>query len=353
MTDTPKALRTTDVEPDEYSLIKPGELIDVVELTPLTLQDRRIYNLLILNAWESIVEAKEHSIHKRDLRGSHNVNERVRESLIRLMAAVAEVQIERDDGETYTRRVQLLGMTEEAVKGDGLLYYSFPAAVRALIKESTQWARLEKEIMFAFSSKYALALYEIVQKRINLKYKTSEDFTLERFRGLLGVEDGKLTRFLHLRQRAIDPAVLEVNGLASFGCKVEPIYQGRKVSGVRLSWWSKNVEEKKTAIREVKFSRVGRRARLAGKVEAVIAPPPALPPAPSKPPVPLPAAGNSGLKQKDYDRIKRNFPDLDIDFLEREFLAWVATRETPRDYVAAFYGFVKHKIAGTADDADA
>ena len=45
-----KQLRTIDVEPDEHMLIKPGELIDIVELSPLTLQDRRIYNLLILNA---------------------------------------------------------------------------------------------------------------------------------------------------------------------------------------------------------------------------------------------------------------------------------------------------------------
>jgi hypothetical protein len=86
MTNVPKALRTVEVEPDEFSLIKPGELIDVVELSPLTLQDRRIYNLLILNAWGSITEPKEHCIHKRELRGSHNVNDRVGESLLRLMA---------------------------------------------------------------------------------------------------------------------------------------------------------------------------------------------------------------------------------------------------------------------------
>ena len=29
------------------SLIKPGELVDVVEMTPLTLVDRRTYNLLL------------------------------------------------------------------------------------------------------------------------------------------------------------------------------------------------------------------------------------------------------------------------------------------------------------------
>src|SRR5271167_4054748 len=90
-----KPLRTVEVEPDEYSLIKPGELIDVVELSPLTLQDRRIYNLLILNAWGSISEPKEHCIHKRELRGSHNVNFRVSESIVRLMGAIAQVRVVR------------------------------------------------------------------------------------------------------------------------------------------------------------------------------------------------------------------------------------------------------------------
>jgi hypothetical protein len=85
-----RRVSTIEIEPDEYSLIKPGELVDVVELSPLTLQDRRIYNLLILNAWESITEPKEHRIRKRDLRGSHGVNDRVEESLLRLMGAVAQ-----------------------------------------------------------------------------------------------------------------------------------------------------------------------------------------------------------------------------------------------------------------------
>jgi hypothetical protein len=44
--------KTTDASTDEgASIVKPGELIDVVEMTPLTLQDRRIYNELIGNAW--------------------------------------------------------------------------------------------------------------------------------------------------------------------------------------------------------------------------------------------------------------------------------------------------------------
>ena len=153
MSDSNRQLRMIDVEPDEHMLIKPGELIDIVELSPLTLQDRRIYNLLILNAWDSITEAKEHRIHKRDLRGSHNVNDRVGESLLRLMGAVAQLRIERDTGdgkgpELFTRRVQLLAGTEESARSNGLVFYSFPAAVRGIIRQSSQYARLQKQVMF-------------------------------------------------------------------------------------------------------------------------------------------------------------------------------------------------------------
>ena len=102
------------------------------------------------------------------------------------MGAVAQLRIERDAGEgkgpeTFTRRVQLLAGTEESARSDGIVFYSFPAAVRGIIRESSQYARLQKQVMFAFSSKYALALYEMVQKRGNLKFKTSEEFPVDRF----------------------------------------------------------------------------------------------------------------------------------------------------------------------------
>ena len=402
MSDSAKQLRTIDVEPDEHMLIKPGELIDIVELSPLTLQDRRIYNLLILNAWDGITQPKEHSIHKRELRGSHHTNERVGESLLRLMGAVAQLRIERDAGEgegleTFTRRVQLLAGTEESARSDGIVYYSFPAAVRGIIRESSQYARLQKQVMFAFSSKYALALYEMVQKRGNLKFKTSEEFPVDRFRALLGVEEGKLQAFKSFKQRAIDPAVLEVNGLGEFGCKVEPsAHAGRKVTWVRLSWWAKNLDERKVALNELRFSRVGRRARLKGEVVSIasaglsLAPPQdvAITPSSGRDPTPhpkmlplnrpkgedqrqargappkmLPSTGpkeqgqrqvgegvpkalpldRSGLTEREMERFRRDFRSLDVSWLEREFRAWVAERDEPKDYAAAFYGFMKRK----------
>jgi Initiator Replication protein len=378
MSDSSKRLRTIDVEPDEHMLIKPGELIDIVELSPLTLQDRRIYNLLILNAWNSITEPKEHRIHKRELRGTHHTSERVGDSLLRLMGAVAQLRIERDAGEgdgveTFTRRIQLLAGTEESAKGDGIVFYSFPAAVRGIIRESSQYARLQKQVMFAFSSKYALALYEMVQKRGNLKFKTSEEFPIDRFRSLLGVDPGKLSEFKSFKQRAIDPAVLEVNGLGEFGCKVEPVLSGRKVTAVRLSWWAKNLDERMSALNELRFSRVGRRARLKGDVVTIASLSGTLPPPPQdvavgpsengavSAPTPrrirphpkmLPSAGRSGLSEAQVAKFRRDFPGLDIPWLEKEFQAWVADKEPPRDYAAAFYRFMQGKQKQQGEETD-
>ena len=56
------------IVPDDLSsIVKPEELVDIVEMTPLTLQDRRIYNLLIGNAWNSITNRSKHTIARQEL----------------------------------------------------------------------------------------------------------------------------------------------------------------------------------------------------------------------------------------------------------------------------------------------
>jgi hypothetical protein len=264
----PKPFKTLDAQPTTTSMIKPGELIDVVEMSPLTLTDRRIYNLLIANAWEQIERAVTHVIAKKDLRGSREANDRVGESVERLMAAIARLEIERD-GKRYIRRVQLLGATDEGRDDGALLYYRFPAELRSIIRKSSIFARLHKDVIFALSSKYSLSLYEVCKKRVNLDHKWSEEFTVERFRQLLGVEPGKLEQFKNLNKWAIQPAVAEVNFLSDFGCVVEPVRAGRMVIKIRLSWWKKNMDQLKAAYRELQAAKVGRPARLKGTVERI------------------------------------------------------------------------------------
>ena len=57
-----------------------------------------------------------------------------------------------------------------------------------MLKDSTVFAKLEMEVLRAFTSKYALALYEAVARRVRLKHIFTERFSMDDFRELLGVE---------------------------------------------------------------------------------------------------------------------------------------------------------------------
>ena len=129
--------------------------------------------------------------------------------------------------------------------------------------------KLELEVLRAFSSKYALALYEAVARRVRLQHICSERFDLDDFRELLGVEHNKLTTYGNLNQYAIKPALLEVNALSDFLVSAQPMKSGRRVIGVMIGWSVKDIEGRKTAYTELQRSRIGRRSRMAGTVEAI------------------------------------------------------------------------------------
>jgi hypothetical protein len=341
-----KAWRTIEARATPDSLIKPGELVDLVEVTPLTLTDRRIYNLLLENAWDSIDKPVIHTIGKARLRGSHNSNDRIGESIERLMAAIVKVKVIQN-GETAIERVQLLGGNVEFEMPDGMLHYEIPPRLRRIIKDSTIFARLQKEVMFALSSKYALTLYEMVQKRGNLIYRSSEDFMIGEIRGVLGVPKGKLTTWSNLYNRAIHRAVEEVNQLSDYLVEVEPLKTGRKVTHVRLKWWKKDSGGIHDAAHELCGAKHGRRVRRkSGREEGVERPSVseragegrALP---GPEGTPWAQGGARTLRVETYETAQLRYPGYDIDHVEQAWRDWAKDKETPHDPDRAFLAFFR------------
>jgi plasmid replication initiation protein len=228
--------------------------------------------------------------------------------------------------------VQLLGGNIETTRRDGLLEYEIPQRLRRIIKDSTVFARLQREVMFALSSKYALTLYEMVQKRGNLRFRSSEKFSLEDLRGVLGVAKGKLTSWSNLKLRAIDPAVIEVNALSDYIVAVEPVKTGRRVTHVELKWWKKDAGGTTEAERELGASKVGRKARMEGRVEPVTT----LKPRPDW----LQQRGPA-LRTETYETAKLRHPGYDVYYVEGEWRAWSAGKEPARDADRAFLAFFR------------
>ena len=242
------------------SLIKAGELIDVLEVSKLTLQDRLLFNELLRNCWNNISSDEEHAIHKSELTHIDKNLSRLEDSISRLIATQLRLRVMRD-GDSFSRTMAFLTTVDNCVRDDGFIYYKLNSDVVEVVKNSNVFARIKIDIMYAMGSKYSLALYEVLAKRVNLEFKQFEDFDLETLRSILGVSHGKLTSWNHLRDRCLQRAVDEVNLLTDIGCAFQIIKSGRRISTVRLLWWGKDLSAQKEAMKAREAHSVVRKSK--------------------------------------------------------------------------------------------
>ena len=252
-------------------IVKAGEMIEVRQSSVLTLHDRRVLNLLIRHAGEQIADDQEHLIPMRHLRSpAHRGGERVRDSIERLMTTLVLVPTKDSKGHKATRRTALLSdttTTDDEDNPQGEVRYSFSPTMRDILRQSQYWGRIKPHVMFAFSTKYALALYEALCLRRNLA-RAEEMLSVEEFREVLSVSPDKLKGFAQFKQTALQPAVEEINALSDFDVMVEPTRHGGpkrgRLIGFRLRWKLKEPEEWDHVMAELLRSKVGRKARIRG-----------------------------------------------------------------------------------------
>ena len=265
---------------------KAGELIEITGAHALGAADRAILNLLYRRAHDSgrLGEPDaEWEVPLSALRPSrHESNDRVRDCLERLMRIVVQVPL--PDARTGEPRIVLTPLFEffdlsaDETRADATVRFGVPKKLRPVLVRSNRWGRIKAEVVCAMTSKYAMALYELVQLRAGLD-RCVEHFSLERFRDLLGVPPGKLTRGPDFERRVIEPAILEVNGLSDMGVRAEltRAHSRAPISGVTLAWWRKEGDAFRAAYAERSRSKLGRMARLREQVETVTIGPLALP----------------------------------------------------------------------------
>jgi hypothetical protein len=267
---------TLDIKPRRSEAIKPAELIHVSGHHELTLNARRAITILWHNAHlQGIAEGRDYTVEIDDLKpDGHKGYEMVEEAIEALMRSILVLRM--PDGKT--RRVQFLGGNDldNPDRLAGVLTYSFDKRLIEALKDSTIWGKIALPVLMAFTSKYAISLYENLAQVASLSKKIYQDYTLGEFRDLLGVPPGRYKAFGELNKHVIKPAVAEVNALAPFGVAVTSVKQGKRVVQIRVGWWAKEADALRAAWSEMERTRVGRRARIAGAVETVQAPLPSV-----------------------------------------------------------------------------
>jgi hypothetical protein len=253
---------------------KAGELIEITGAHELEASDRAILNLLYQHAHDSGRMGDrdaEWEIPMTALRASrHKGSERIRDSLDRLMRVVVTVPLPARSGPRIlkTHMFDFFDLSADEACERATVRFGLPKKLQPVLAESTRWGRIKAEVVCAMTSKYAIALYEMIQLRANMD-RCVEAFSLERIRDLLGVPPGAYERGNDFARFVIQPAMLEVNGLSDVGVDLALARRSRfgPIQGVTVTWWKKEGDEFRAALRERNQSKVGRMARLKGAVE--------------------------------------------------------------------------------------
>src|ERR1017187_2294060 len=210
---------------------KAAELIEISGAHALEASDRAIFNQLLQIAHDSerLTEPDaEWEVTLASLRrasSKHESNDRVRECLRRLRRT--EVKVTYISPRTGKRRVMETHLleftdTDEEESNEATVQFGIPKRLRLVLARSNRWGRIRCEVAYAMTSKYAIALYEMVCLRANLE-RCTEVIEIERFRELLGVPPGAYSRTDNFMRNVIPPALLEVNGLSDVSVQIEMV----------------------------------------------------------------------------------------------------------------------------------
>jgi len=209
----------------------------------LSLLQRKIANALLFNAYSKLQEKDEHVIHITklcEIIGYDSKDfKRIKRALVNLLSTVLEwnlVDGERLDSEGIWNASSIIA--DASIDG-AICTYSYSNKMRKLLYRPNMYGRLDMFVQAKFQSGYGLALYENCNRFQDIGQ--TPWFDLEKFRKLMGVEDGKYKIFRDLKTRVLDKAVEEVNKYSSLIINHQLRKQNRQVTSIQFLIKKSNV----------------------------------------------------------------------------------------------------------------
>ncbi len=203
-------------------IIKQLQLSSVV---PLTLADRRLFNYLLLHAFDQLSSQKKFIIDFDQLQGVYGNDlpslEHLKKSIRRLTHTIIELEVK----PKKWMMTSLLGQTE-LIEDENQIFYSFSSLCCQLF---TDPVTLEKCLIQAhFIHKYSSLLYDILASA-HYAHQLSYVIDLSDLRDRLQLSLEKFRNFGDFNRFVLMPAIDEINSYASFAIKFHTIRKGMKV----------------------------------------------------------------------------------------------------------------------------
>lgn len=263
---------------DQTKTVLPAEIARGVYMRNApSLQALKLMHLLIAKAGGRMADDVRHELRLADIKEIDGMRNHSRETLVPLFEELRAVVVREGDPADEAQRVVIGGLLDQAIldrkdpiSGDTLLSWYFGRMFRDMAAASNHWAILDRQTVFHLSSKYAVLLFQHVASLANLDHVSSKTFSVPALRAVLGVSEGKLSRFSNLMQKSIKPAIEEINHLSRFTLTATPNKIGRTVGSVTIGWQVK--DDPSEAKRELANHSAGRAARRDGTVETEVTP---------------------------------------------------------------------------------
>jgi hypothetical protein len=257
----------------DTEIVKAGELVEArfARGASPSAPARKVLALLIQKAAGDAWKPGPHSILKRDLRGTHESNDRLSGVFDELQGTLLRIETVAPDGRAAALVAPVIAYRIEHLEDDdgSRVWWEFSEPARRAMQGSDYFAALNRGTLLAFGSRYAVTMYErgcLLAGRRDPRWRGD----VPALREVLGVPAKVYRDWGNIRQKVVEPAIAEVNQIADFVASYRVETGPRnKVVAVELWFRPKDPAGRNAAAAELNRSRVGRKARRQGRVETV------------------------------------------------------------------------------------
>ena len=227
---------------DETKTVLPAEVARSVYIkNPPSAAALKLLHLMINISGGRMADEMQHDMRLSDIHKINGMRKHDRASIEPLFAEIMAAILINDETEKMTVTIGVL--VDEAkiyyrheTSGDLVVSWWFGRTFRRIAEQSNHWAIIDRQTVFALSSKYSILLFQHIASLINLSHVSSKTFTVAELRSLLGVQEGKLQRVFNFKARALEPAIAEINETSRLSLEARYHKTGRTVTSVTIAW---------------------------------------------------------------------------------------------------------------------
>ena len=209
------------------------------------LMPRKMWNVLLLNAYDALLTSQQHSISLSVLSEAMGYNsrnyERLRESLEKLSTTGVtwDVGGKATEAGKWNKNFAVSSLLAWGKVEDGILSYGFSPILSELLFNPEIYQRINIAQQRLFKTSYGLALWENCLRYSNIG--STGMISVDEWRQLLGATAKTYDEYRRFSQKVLTPAIKEVNDVSNIEVTMKTRRTNRKVSHIGFKVERKDV----------------------------------------------------------------------------------------------------------------